>query len=166
MLKSTTLSFLLLLLCATAQFHCKPTVIETAKKIEEPYQPKGDMSDLLYNPVRPDGSVDSSYLPILTLIDTVYDFGTIHQGDVARHTYSFKNSGNAPLFILNASSTCGCTVPEWPEKPIPPGETGSILVKFDSAGKEGYQSKLVTIFANTYPNHSIVTIRGTVTKTK
>lgn len=124
------------------------------------------MSDLLYNPVRPDGSIDSSYLPILTLEEPVFDFGEINQGDIVNHEYSFTNTGTAPLLILNATSSCGCTVPEWPKDPIPPGSKGSIRVKYDSANKEGDQSKLVTIFANTFPNQSVVTIKGKVVKTK
>ncbi len=124
------------------------------------------MSDLLYNPVRPDGSIDSSYLPILTLDETVFDFGEINEGDIVNHEYSFTNTGTAPLLIQNATSTCGCTVPEWPKEPLAPGSKGSIKVKFDSANKEGDQSKLVTIFANTFPNQSVVTIKGKVVKTK
>ncbi len=124
------------------------------------------MSDLLYNPVRPDGSIDSSYLPILTLDEAIFDFGEINQGDIVNHKYSFTNTGTAPLLILNATSSCGCTVPEWPKDPIQPGGKGSIQVKYDSANKEGDQSKLVTIFANTFPNQSVVTIRGKVVKTK
>ncbi len=124
------------------------------------------MSDLLYNPVRPDGSIDSSYLPILTLEETVFDFGEINEGDIVNHEYSFTNTGTAPLLVLNATSTCGCTVPEWPKDPMAPGGKGSIQVKFDSANKEGDQSKLVTIFANTFPNQSVVTIKGKVVKTK
>lgn len=129
------------------------------------YQPKGDLSDLVYNPLREDGTIDSSYLPVLTFETTIYDFGTIFEGDVVRQNFAFKNTGTAPLLITNGSSTCGCTVPEWPEKPIPVDSTGSITVKFDSKGKTGDQSKEVTIFANTYPNKSILTIKGKVTKT-
>jgi hypothetical protein len=38
--------------------------------------------------------------------------------------WRFKNIGNKPLVIENASASCGCTVPEKPEKPIAPGEEG------------------------------------------
>ena len=154
------LSFLIILT------NCKKAPSEVVKEDNSTYQPKGDMSDLLYNPVRPDGTIDSTYLPILTLDEAVFDFGEINQGDVVNHEYSFTNTGTAPLLILSASSTCGCTIPEWPKNPIPPGERGSIQVKYDSANKEGDQSKLVTIFANTFPNQTVVTIRGNVVKSK
>ena len=63
------------------------------------------MADLVYNPVRSDGTIDSSYLPILTWESEVYDFGTIFEGDVVTKHYSFTNTGTAPLLILSASST-------------------------------------------------------------
>lgn len=120
------------------------------------------MADLVYNPVRPDGSIDSSYLPILTWDQDVYDFGSIFEGDVVTRQYTFRNTGTAPLLIINATSTCGCTVPEWPKKPIQPDSTSSIVVKFNSLNKPGAQSKEVTIFANTFPNTSKITIKGKV----
>jgi len=95
-----------------------------------------------------------------------FDYGTIYEGDIVKKDFRFRNTGTAPLLIVNATSTCGCTVPEWPKRPIPPDSTGTILVKFDSKNKEGAQNKEVTIFANTYPNKSTISIKGIVVKTK
>ncbi len=91
-----------------------------------------------------------------------YDYGTIDQGEKARHTYKFTNTGNEPLIISNAKGSCGCTVPSWPKEPIPPGGTGQIDVEFDSKGKKGKQSKRVTITANTEPAQTFLTIKGEV----
>ena len=91
-----------------------------------------------------------------------YDFGTVKEGAVVEHTFTFKNIGSVPLVIQNASATCGCTVPKKPEKPIAPGETGEIQVRFDSSNKPGIQNKVVTITANTDPAISRLTIKGTV----
>lgn len=129
---------------------------------EKSFEPKGGMADLVYNPMRPDGTLDSTFLPILTLKDTLFDFGTIFEGDIVTKEFFFTNTGTAPLLILKASSTCGCTVPEWPKTPIPPDSTASIKVKFNSLDKAGDQTKEVTIFANTFPNAHKVTIRGKV----
>ena len=83
--------------------------------------------------------------------DTNYDFGNINTGEKVTHVYKFTNNGNAPLIIHNATSTCGCTVPEIPLEPIAPGDTGSILVHYDSTGKVGSQNKTVTIQTNGSP---------------
>ncbi|MEJ7611225.1 MAG: DUF1573 domain-containing protein [Ferruginibacter sp.] len=58
------------------------------------------------------------------IIDSTYDFGKITDGEVIEFNYRFKNTGKTPLIITNASASCGCTVPEKPEQPIQPGETG------------------------------------------
>lgn len=128
------------------------------------FEPSGYLSDLVYNPVNADGTIDSSYLPILVLQDSVFDFGEIFEGDVVYKEFHFSNTGTAPLLIYNASSSCGCTVPEWPEKPVLPDSTGLIRVKFDAKNKEGAQNKQVTIFANTIPNRHLLTVRGHVKK--
>ena len=50
-------------------------------------------------------------------------------------TYYFeiKNISDKPVVVENASASCGCTVPEKPEKPIGPGETGKIKVQYNAA---------------------------------
>ncbi|MBK8832678.1 MAG: DUF1573 domain-containing protein [Saprospiraceae bacterium] len=141
---------------------CKETSSGSTSSPEDTFKPGVGMADLVYNPVRSDGTIDSSYLPILTWESEVYDFGTIFEGDVVTKDYSFTNTGTAPLLILSASSTCGCTIPEWPKTPIAPDSTSSIKVKFNSLHKAGDQSKEVTIFANTFPNSSKITIKGKV----
>lgn len=135
------------------------TVTETPDPI---FQPKGGMADLVYNPMRSDGTLDSSYLPVLTWKEDQFDFGTLFEGDIVTHDFEFTNTGTAPLLITRATSTCGCTIPEWPRKPVPPDSTSSIRVKFNSLHKEGGQKKVVTIFANTFPNTTTVTIQGKV----
>src|SRR5688500_13419012 len=150
--------FCLLVLISTS---CKEPS-KNSVTVDEKFEPKGELSDLLYNPMRPDGTIDSSFLPIMTLEETEFDFGTIYEGDVVKKDFRFKNTGTAPLLILNGTSTCGCTVPEWPKRPIPPDSTGVVSVKFDSENKEGVQTKEVTIFANTFPNRTMITIKGKV----
>lgn len=138
----------------------------TAVPEDQPFNPTGGMQDLVYNPVRADGTIDSTYLPIFTWKEDVYDFGTIFEGDIATRDFEFTNTGTAPLLILKATSTCGCTIPEWPKKPVQPDSSSYIRVKFNSLHKQGGQRKVVTIFANTIPNTSTVTIKGNVESKK
>ena len=126
------------------------------------FQPKGNLSDLVHNPVRPDGSIDSSYLPIMTLKDTLYEFGTVNEGEIITKEFAFTNTGTAPLIITEAKSTCGCTIPEWPRGTIAPDSSGVITVKFNTLHRTGSQLKDVTIFANTFPNQTIVRLKGIV----
>ena len=55
-------------------------------------------------------------------------------------------------------------MPKWPKTPIAPGETGEILVEFNSKGKPGKQTKRVTVTANTDPAQTFLTITGQVNK--
>ena len=98
----------------------------------------------------------------VTFSKTEYDFGTINEGDVVETTFDFKNTGKSALIISNATSTCGCTVPEYPKEPIPVGGTGSILVKFNSSGKPNQQNKVVTLTTNTAKGKEMVVIKANV----
>lgn len=92
-----------------------------------------------------------------------WDFGTINEGDVVEHSFTFTNTGTEPLIISNAKGSCGCTVPVWPREPIAVGATGTINVKFNSKGKKNKQHKRVTLTANTTPNQTILRVKGEVT---
>ncbi len=92
----------------------------------------------------------------------VYDYGTVDEGEIVKHNYKFKNTGNEPLVISNCKGSCGCTVPTWPKEPIPPGGEGEIKVEFNSKGKPGPQSKRVTVTANTAPTETFIEIKGEV----
>jgi hypothetical protein len=85
------------------------------------------------------------------LIDSVYNFGKITEGEQVAYSFRFKNTGKKPLVITNASASCGCTVPEKPEKPIKQGEVGFIKVVFNSKGKSNHQEKVITVSANVQP---------------
>ena len=156
------MAFIIVGLAVICSMACKHETPVAGTPEDNPFKPTGGVADLVYNPMRADGSLDSSFLPIMTLKEEVYDFGTILEGDVVTKEFYFTNTGTAPLLILKASSTCGCTIPEWPKTPVPPDSTASITVKFNSLHKAGAQTKEVTIFANTFPNQHKVTIKGKV----
>ena len=101
-------------------------------------------------------------LPIMSFEEAIFDFGTVDPGEIVEHTYAFKNTGEGPLVITNATASCGCTVPSWPKEPIAPNENGEIKVRFDSKGKSGKQNKTVTIMANTQPSKTTLTLKGQV----
>ncbi len=86
--------------------------------------------------------------PVMSFEVSQADLGDLRQGEKAEYRFEFTNTGNKPLIIQNVISTCGCTVPEWPEKPVMPGEKGVLKVIFDSAGKIGRQNKIITIRSN------------------
>lgn len=100
--------------------------------------------------------------PVIAFVEDRFEFGDIKQGDKVEHTFEFENSGNEPLIISNVLTTCGCTVPEWPKEPIPPGATGKIDVVFNSTNKSGVQNKVITILSNAGEGRTKVTLYGNV----
>jgi len=92
----------------------------------------------------------------------VHNFGRINEGEIVNTVFKFTNTGKLGLFITNAQTTCGCTVPNWPRTPIKPGESGEITVQFDSHDKKGEVDKTITVTANTQPAATVLLIKSTV----
>jgi hypothetical protein len=101
-------------------------------------------------------------VPVLKFDKEIYDFGKVKDGDKVSYSYSFENTGKAPLIITDAVASCGCTIPSWPNKPINPGQKEAIKVIFNSAGKSGLIDKQITITANTVPAQTLVHLVGEV----
>jgi hypothetical protein len=97
-------------------------------------------------------------LTTISFEHTAHDFGRVESGPVYTATYKYKNTGNANLFISSAEASCGCTVPTWSKEAIKPGETGEIVLNFDSKGRNGEQLKTVTVTTNTEPNKNVLTL--------
>ncbi len=77
-----------------------------------------------------------------------HDFGKVSEGEKLSYTFIFDNKGTSDLIISSATTTCGCTVPKYDKKPIPPGAYGDMEVVFDTSGKNGMQTKIITVKSN------------------
>jgi len=94
-------------------------------------------------------NADDGKVPIFTPFETSFNFGTIgeHDGN-AEHVFRFKNTGTAPLVILNVQTTCGCTRPEWTVNPVEPGDEGVIIITYNPIGRIGPFNKPATLQTN------------------
>lgn len=106
--------------------------------------------------VKPEGP-----LPVIAFDKTEHDFGSIEQGKKVSYTYTFKNTGEAPLIIQSAQPTCGCTVSNYSKDPIPVGGSGFVTAEFD-AKAAGMQNKSVTVTANTFPKQTVLKFKALV----
>ena len=91
----------------------------------------------------------------------IIDYGKIDKGANGERVFVFTNVGDAPLIIKNIQSSCGCTVPKKPEKPIMPGEKGEIKVSYDTKRVGGF-SKMITIYSNAKIARKVIKIKGYV----
>ena len=110
-----------------------------------------------------DRDAQSKNFPVMAFEKREHDFGTIVNGSPQETVFRFTNTGNAPLIITDAKSSCGCTVPEYPKNTaIAPGETGELVVKFNGSG-QNQVIKTVTVTANTEMKTELLRIKAFVT---
>ena len=148
--------FLLFTACESEQTQGSEKVIEEIKS--------NDVADFVRMPISANEEVDKDKVAKMEFDEMVYDFGSVKQGTKVSHTYKFTNTGQVPLIITDARSTCGCTVPTYPKTPIEPGKGGEIKVVFDTSNFSERQGKPITIIANTYPNKTKLMIKGDIIK--
>lgn len=106
--------------------------------------------------------IDNNKFPVMEFTDTLHDFGKLQEGEEVTYTFEFKNTGEAPLVVDNASASCGCTIPEKPKEPVAPGKMGKLVVKFNSDNKSGIVTKEVYVTANTRPSMNKIYVRAEI----
>ena len=92
------------------------------------------------------------------------NYGEVYKGvDSGKRTFEFTNTGDMPLIIKDAKSSCGCTVPTKPTEPILPGKKGVIEVQYNM--NPGPISKTITVESNAINKENgmiALRIKGTV----
>ena len=151
--KTMKKSLLLLAACAAMIF--------TSCKKDATLQVENEQIDVATTNVT---DTKSEAYPVMMFDETVYDFGTIDKGILVEHVFSFTNTGNAPLVIVDAKSSCGCTIPEYSKDPIAPGDKGELLVKYNGSGTNQV-TKTVTIKVNTETGKETIRIKAFVEAT-
>jgi len=86
--------------------------------------------------------------PRIVFEETEHDFGSMGEQQTVKHTFTFKNGGDATLVIDNITTTCGCTGTLLSDKEILPGKTGNIEVTFKSGRSGGQKKKSIIVHSN------------------
>lgn len=146
----------------------KPAVQSLPPTAQMPPQPGMENATATLNNADPNAMADPNLQPNtnpptkIQFAETNYNFGTIKQDTENKKVFKFKNVGDKPLIIESARGSCGCTVPNYPKQPIPPGQEGEIEVVYSPGKQAGNQSKSVTIIANTEPRTTVLQISAQV----
>lgn len=86
--------------------------------------------------------------PNIVIEETTYDAREVIKGETFSHDFQVKNTGNAPLEILEAKPSCGCTVTDF-DRIVPPGGTGKVRAAIDTnKTATGDLAKTVTVRSN------------------
>ena len=94
-----------------------------------------------------------------------YDFGDIIQDSIVTTNYVITNEGSDTLKITKVSASCGCTAVMPEKNELKPGESTNIKVTFNSKGRSGKQSKIITVETNDPANSVIkLSLTGNVIK--
>jgi hypothetical protein len=100
--------------------------------------------------------------PEIEFEKVVHDYGDVPYNGNGECEFRFTNTGNEPLLIQKPKSSCGCTIPSWPNEPILPGESDVIKVTYRT-NRAGAINKTVTVTSNALKNSTVVLrIKGRV----
>ncbi|MEW5846895.1 MAG: DUF1573 domain-containing protein [Bacteroidota bacterium] len=110
----------------------------------------------------PEQVADSTHFAELTYIEDFFDAGTVHSGELVKHSFRFKNTGNIPLVVKDVIPSCGCTKVDVSQKILKPGDEATVEVVFDSKGWFGSQYKAVTLRTNGVIREKSVTLKANV----
>ncbi|EEG43148.1 protein of unknown function DUF1573 [Flavobacteria bacterium MS024-3C] len=101
-------------------------------------------------------------MAVMSFDKTFHDFGQITQGTPQQTVFTFTNTGDAPLIITDATSSCGCTIPDYPKNtPISPGQQGQMVVNFNGSG-QNQVTKTINVQANTANGSELLKIQAFV----
>ena len=100
--------------------------------------------------------------PEIEFEEIVHDYGDVPYNGNGQCEFRFTNTGTEPLIIQKPKSSCGCTIPSWPQEPILPGESEVITVTYRT-NRPGIINKTVTVYSNAVNNSTVVLrIKGRV----
>ena len=108
-------------------------------------------------------SLELIRLPKISFQKRFHDFGVVKEGMKSRHTFGFTNTGNADLLIQFVTASSSTRV-EWTKGAIKPGDSGEVLVVYDTSGKEGEEEVVVNIISNTDPEIAEARFRAFIQK--
>jgi hypothetical protein len=101
--------------------------------------------------------------PRMLLAEERYIFKDIEEGTPVVHEFGIKNIGTDTLYITDIETSCGCTVAMPDSKSIAPNNVTKLKVTFNTTGKVGINTKMITIHSNdsAAPN-KVIQIEGKV----
>ncbi len=86
--------------------------------------------------------------PKIVFENTEYNFGKVKVGTKVKYSFVFTNKGKKTLIIRKTKASCGCTATKPAKTELKKGESSSIDIIFNTAGRKGKQHKAITVITN------------------
>ena len=89
--------------------------------------------------------------PRVEVLETSFDFGILEKSaanEKGEHPFKIKNVGDETLTLANGGKGCFCTDFEISHKSLRPGETATVLFKWDAARSGGVFNQGVRVLTN------------------
>ncbi|MBQ9127657.1 MAG: DUF1573 domain-containing protein, partial [Thermoguttaceae bacterium] len=89
--------------------------------------------------------------PRVEVLETSFDFGILEKNaanEKGEHPFKIKNVGDETLTLANGGKGCFCTDFEISHKSLRPGETATVLFKWDAARSGGVFNQGVRVLTN------------------
>lgn len=98
-------------------------------------------------------------------VDAVFDGGKVARGEMISAKFKVENTGENPLILSDVKGSCSCTVAEFSEDPIAPGETGYIKAEVDTESfSVGPATRSITVLSNTTPAQTTIAVKAQIIK--
>jgi hypothetical protein len=92
-----------------------------------------------------------------------FNLGSVYRGAMAERHITLRNVGTDTLIISRVDVSCGCTGTMISHDRIAPGDTGSLLITFNSKNFRGAVHKTVTVNSNDPSQpQAVIQFEGTV----
>lgn len=98
-------------------------------------------------------------------INSEYNAGKVIKGEIINANYEIENVGDEPLIISDVKGSCSCTIADYTDEPIPPGEKGYIKAKVKTENFPlGAALRSIRVLCNTTPAEHILMVKATIIK--
>jgi len=97
----------------------------------------------------------------IELLNDSVSIGKFDYYSIKQITFNMKNIGEFPLIIQSVKTSCGCTAAKYDKKPVPPGETTTVVLEY-KPNSLGYFSKTADVMCNVPKGYVRLKISGEV----
>lgn len=107
-----------------------------------------NLTATIYQFFPPMSTEDSAMVQKARVPELSFNYGGIRQGEKRSHDFVIYNDGKKDLLIYKAKSSCGCIHTALSKTTIAPGDSALVKIEFDSFGKEGKDSRSISVYLN------------------